>query len=130
MINRHSEVETVVSNQDKVLTIPLVPLRNMTVFPHVTFSFEVARDKSRAAVRKAMETNNLVMLLPQRNLSANWPERDDLYDIGTIAAIDEVFEIPGRDMLRVRVLGDARAQIIELQHDAFSDRPTMLWWKF
>lgn len=96
------------------VTAPMIPMRNMNVFPGVSLTFEIARPRSRAAVHEAMDRNHqMVFLLAQRSLSADWPDASDLYAVGTYVRIREMLELPGRDVLRIRVEGKYRARLIE-----------------
>ncbi len=113
--------QTETSEPNESFVLPLVPLRNMTVFPHVTFTFEIARNKSRAAVNEAMEGDQRILLLAQRSISSDWPERDNLYEIGTIAQVEELIELPGRDLLRIRVTGLGRGRLLELRPGKHGD---------
>ena len=56
-----------------ILTIPMVPLRGLAVFPGVTLTFDVAREKSRLAVKEAIDGNQLIFLTAQKDITQDWP---------------------------------------------------------
>jgi ATP-dependent Lon protease len=56
-----------------ILTLPMIPLRGLTVFPGVSLTFDIARDKSRKAVQEALDGNQMVFLTAQKDLSQDWP---------------------------------------------------------
>ncbi|MFW5769389.1 MAG: LON peptidase substrate-binding domain-containing protein, partial [Spirochaetota bacterium] len=66
--------------------LPLVPLRELVVFPHMVTPFFAGRDKSIRALEEAMGSGRAVMLVCQRRETEE-PEKEDLYDAGTIARI-------------------------------------------
>ena len=93
--------------------LPVLPLRGMTVFPHMMIHFDVGRDKSVTAVEKAMKLNQQLFLVTQRDILVDDPGKDDLYEMGTIARVKQILKIPG-DSMRVLVEGMARAELQEL----------------
>ena len=94
--------------------LPVLPLRGMTVFPHMLIHFDVGRDKSVEAVEKAMRMNQQLFLVTQRDILIDDPEKDDLYEMGTIAQVKQILKIPG-DSMRVLVEGVERAELVELE---------------
>ena len=86
----------------------------MNVFPGVSLTFEVARKRSRAAVQAAMSENEeqMLFLVSQRSLNVEWPDSDDIYSVGTQVRIREMIQLPGREILRVRVEGIERGRLI------------------
>ena len=93
--------------------LPVLPLRGMTVFPHMLIHFDVGREKSVTAVEKAMKLNQQLFLVTQRDILVDDPGKDDLYEMGTIARVKQILKIPG-DSMRVLVEGMARAELQEL----------------
>ncbi len=93
-------------------TLPLVPLRGLTLFPHMVLNFDIGREKSLAALEAAMERDQLLMLATQRNADVDEPEAQDIFDVGTIAHIKQLVRLPG-DTVRVIVEGLHRARILE-----------------
>ena len=93
--------------------LPVLPLRGMTVFPHMLIHFDVGREKSVTAVETAMKLNQQLFLVTQRDILIDDPGKDDLYEMGTIARVKQILKIPG-DSMRVLVEGMARAELQEL----------------
>lgn len=88
--------------------LPLMPLRGMMLFPHATMDLDVGREQSIKAVEKAMEADQRIFVVPQKNMNVEEPEQSDMNPVGTIARIKQVLHITG-SMLRVLVEGDQRA---------------------
>ncbi len=93
--------------------LPVLPLRGLTVFPQMLIHFDVGRDKSVAAVEKAMGHDQLLFLVTQKDILVDEPEKADLYEMGTIARIKQILKIPG-DTMRILVEGQERALLREL----------------
>ena len=93
--------------------LPVLPLRGMTVFPHMLIHFDVGREKSVTAVETAMKLNQQLFLVTQRDILIDDPGKDDLYEMGTIARVKQILKIPG-DSMRVLVEGMARAELVSL----------------
>lgn len=92
------------------LTLPLVPLRGLTVFPGMALHFDVGRPKSIAAVRRAMDADKLVFLCYQNDISIDHPRQQDLAKIGTIAEIRQILNLPDGN-IRILVDGIHRGRI-------------------
>ncbi|NLE69853.1 MAG: endopeptidase La [Clostridiales bacterium] len=90
------------------LIIPFLPLRGTLVFPHTVMHIDVARDKSVASVYAAMEQNQRIFLVMQKNEEVEEPVLKDLYKAGTIATISQVLHHSGAG-LRVLIEGESRA---------------------
>ena len=86
--------------------LPVLPLRGMTVFPKMLIHFDVGRDKSVEAVESAMNLNQQLFLVTQRDILIDDPGKDDLYEMGTIARVKQILKIPG-DSMRVLVEGSS-----------------------
>ena len=95
---------------------PLLPLRDIVVFPGMAVSLFVGRDKSVAALEAAMEAEREILLVSQRDPGTDDPEQADLYDIGTIAQIEQMLKLPD-GTVRVMVEGKARAKMSEMRLD-------------
>ena len=93
---------------------PLLPLRDIVVFPGMVVPLFVGRDKSVAALEAAMEGNKDIFLLAQLDPSCDDPERDDLYDTGVVAQVLQLLKLPD-GTVRVLVEGTARAQLERLR---------------
>ncbi|MBE6932376.1 MAG: endopeptidase La [Ruminococcaceae bacterium] len=94
--------------------LPVLPLRGLTVFPHMMMHFDVGREKSVAAVHKAMSMDQRMFLVTQRDILVDDPGKRDLYDMGTIVRIKQILKMPG-DTMRILVEGIERAELQELE---------------
>jgi len=90
------------------VSLPMLPLRGLMVFPHMVLHFDVGRKKSIAALEQAMLGDQKIFLVAQRDIEVDDPTIDDIYHVGTIAAIKQVLKLPG-DNIRVLVEGRSRA---------------------
>jgi ATP-dependent Lon protease len=94
----------------KTRTIPLIPLRGLTVFPYMVLHFDVGRERSINALEEAMVNDQLVFLASQKEAEINAPTPEDVYQVGTISKIKQMLKLPG-DTIRVLVEGITRAKI-------------------
>ena len=92
---------------------PLLPLRDIVVFPGMVVPLFVGRDKSVAALEAAMEGSKDIFLLAQLDPGCDDPEVDDLYDIGVVAQVLQLLKLPD-GTVRVLVEGTARAKLEKL----------------
>ena len=104
-IEGESSEETV-----KMMVMPLIPLRGLTVFPEMGLHFDIGREKSIVALERAMMMNQTVFLVSQKDAETDLPTVDDFYHIGTIAKIKQMLKMPG-DNIRVLVEGVCRGEI-------------------
>ncbi len=93
--------------------LPLLPLRDVVVYPHMVIPLFVGRDKSIHALEQAMATDKQILLVAQRNASDDEPNAGDLYAIGTVATILQLLKLPD-GTVKVLVEGRARAEIVKL----------------
>ncbi len=93
--------------------MPMIPLRGLSVFPHMVVHFDIGREKSISALEKAMMLNQMVFLSTQREADTDLPTREDFYSIGTIAKIKQMLKLPG-DSIRVLVEGIGRGRITDI----------------
>ncbi|MGB7408502.1 MAG: endopeptidase La [Pontixanthobacter sp.] len=100
-------------------TFPLLPLRDIVVFPGMVVPLFVGRDKSVAALEVAMEADKDIVLLAQLDPACDDPQADDLYDIGVVAKVLQLLKLPD-GTVRVLVEGSARIKLSELR-DATAD---------
>ena len=92
--------------------MPVVPMRGMVLFPHMTLNFDAARDMSIKALEVAAAENLTVFLSAQIDINTEKPTPDDIYEIGTTAIIKQVMRMPG-GVTRVIVQGVRRGIIEE-----------------
>ena len=95
------------------LNIPAMALRGLAVFPHMTLTFDVERHISIAALERAMEADQKIFLVTQREIGVNKPEEKDLYDIGTVSHITQILRL-SQNTVRVMVEGRQRARMRRL----------------
>lgn len=100
----------------KLYTIPLIPLRGLTVFPKVVVHFDVGRKKSTAAIEQAMLDNQEIFLVGQKDLLIEEPTRDEIYSVGVICKIKQILKM-SENTIRVLVEGIERAKIVEYIED-------------
>ena len=93
--------------------LPLIPLRGMSIFPHMVIHFDVGRDKSINALEKAMVDDSLILLCAQKDAKIEDPSPEDFYHVGTIAKIKQMLKLPG-GTIRVLVEGINRGRITEI----------------
>jgi ATP-dependent Lon protease len=77
--------------------LPLLPLRDVVVFPHMVIPLFVGRPKSIKALEVAMEAGKSILLVAQKSAVKDDPEADDLYSVGCVANILQMLKLPGRD---------------------------------
>ncbi|WP_445948691.1 endopeptidase La [Sphingorhabdus sp.] len=95
------------------LNLPLLPLRDIVVFPGMIVPLFVGRDKSVVALEKAMKSNKEIFLVAQLDPSEDDPTKDDLYNIGVTATIMQLLKLPD-GTVRVLVEGKQRAELCDL----------------
>ena len=94
-------------------TLPVLPLRDIVVFPDMVAPLFVGRDKSVRALEMVEEGDNEIMLVAQRDASVEDPAFDDLYTVGTIASILQLLKLPD-GTVKVLVEGQSRARLERL----------------
>ena len=95
------------------LNLPLLPLRDIVVFPGMIVPLFVGRDKSVVALEQAMKSNKEIFLVAQLDPSEDDPTKDDLYNIGVTATIMQLLKLPD-GTVRVLVEGKQRAELRDL----------------
>lgn len=95
------------------LTLPMLPLRDVVVYPHMVLPLFVGREKSIVALEKAMESDKYVFLVAQQDPSKDNPEKEDLYSIGTTAKVMQLLRLPD-GTVKVLVEGGVRAELKQL----------------
>jgi len=95
------------------LNIPVLALRGLTVFPHMTLTFDVERPFSIHALERAMEGDQDIFLVTQREIGVNVPQEKDLYEIGTLSHITQILRL-SKTSVRVMVEGRRRARLRRL----------------
>src|ERR1700684_2448419 len=93
--------------------VPVLPLRDVVVYPHMVIPLFVGREKSIQALDVAMRTDKRIMLVAQNQADVDDPKADDLYRIGTVATILQLLKLPD-GAVKVLVEGVDRARIDKL----------------
>lgn len=98
---------------EKLMALPLIPLRGISIFPNMIIHFDVGREKSKSAIEAAMEKQTDIFLATQKDYEIEEPEIGDIYNIGTICKVKQIIKLPN-DVIRVLVEGLDRGEIKEL----------------
>jgi ATP-dependent Lon protease len=96
--------------------LPLLPLRDVVVFPHMVIPLFVGRPKSIKALEAAMESGKHILLVAQKSAAKDEPTLDDLYSIGSVASILQMLKLPD-GTVKVLVEGNQRAEVTEFFDD-------------
>ncbi|MHB1300101.1 MAG: endopeptidase La [Burkholderiales bacterium] len=100
-------------NQTSQLLMPLLPLRDVVVFPHMVIPLFVGRAKSIQALDAAMESGKSIILVAQKSAAKDEPSAEDMYRIGNVANILQMLKLPD-GTVKVLVEGSHRAEILEI----------------
>lgn len=104
---------------DRTNTIPLLPLRDVVVFPHMIVPLFVGREKSIAALESAMKYEKGIFMVAQKNAKKDDPSEEDIYRVGTIGIIIQLLRLPD-GTVKVLVEGKSRGSIKEyLKNDDY-----------
>ncbi len=98
--------------------LPTIALRGIVVFPGTNFHFDVGRKKSIAAVKAAMNDNQKIFLVAQKDINIENPDEKELYKMGVVANIRQVIKAPDGDFMRVVVEGVCRAEVTDFLQSA------------
>jgi ATP-dependent Lon protease len=97
---------------DSLNVVPVLPLRDVVVYPHMVIPLFVGRDKSILALDAAMQSNKQILLAAQKSADVDDPDVGDIYSIGTLANILQLLKLPD-GTVKVLVEGSERASIIQ-----------------
>ena len=100
-------------SDSQFLDLPVLPLRDVVVFPHMVIPLFVGRDKSMRALEQAMEADKRILLLAQRSAETDDPAAADMYSIGTLAQVLQLLKLPD-GTIKVLVEGMARVNVSEV----------------
>jgi ATP-dependent Lon protease len=96
---------------DSIQVVPVLPLRDVVVYPHMVIPLFVGREKSISALDAAMATNKRIMLVAQQSAEFDDPATDEIYSIGTLSTILQLLKLPD-GTIKVLVEGSERARIV------------------
>lgn len=101
--------------QDNVPSkLPLMPVRNMVLFPGVVAPIMVGRKSSVEAINRAQKGDGYIAIFSQKDPRTDWPVQDDLYDTGVYAKVIKMLEIPGSDSMTAIVQSESRCKLKKL----------------
>ena len=95
---------------DNIITIPAIALRGMTILPGIVAHFDVSRERSIKAVEVAMMGEQKLFLVTQKNIEADDPQIDEMYQVGIIAKVKQVVKMQN-GVVRILVEGELRASL-------------------
>ena len=105
--------------EDRKKILPLLPLRDIVVFPHMVVPLFVGRDKSIAALETALSSDRFIFLAAQQDATTNDPAEEDIHRVGTVSHIIQLLKLPD-GTVKVLVEGRARARVLHyLPNDRF-----------
>jgi ATP-dependent Lon protease len=96
------------------MLVPLLPLRDIVVFPHMVVPLFVGREKSVRALEEAMERDRTLLLSAQRDARADSPDEEGIYSVGTVGSIVQLVKLPD-GTVKVLVEGKQRAKILDYE---------------
>ena len=97
--------------EEQIMNMPAVALRGLTILPGMIAHFDISRERSLRAVEEAMEQDQKIYLVTQRNVDSENPTQEDLYQMGIVADIKQVVRLQN-DVVRILVDGISRAALL------------------
>ncbi|MCK5749562.1 MAG: LON peptidase substrate-binding domain-containing protein, partial [Oricola sp.] len=94
----------------ETVTYPVLPLRDIVVFPGMIVPLFVGREKSVTALENVMQNDKKILLVAQKDASDDDPESEDIYEVGVVASVMQLLKLPD-GTVKVLVEGEARAKI-------------------
>jgi len=110
-MEKAAKTQSVASND--ISELPVLPLRDVVVYPHMVIPLFVGREKSVRALEIAMEGDKRILLVAQRSPDVDDPQAGDLYSIGTVATVLQLLKLPD-GTIKVLVEGASRAEIVSV----------------
>lgn len=104
------------TEQENISTIPMLALRGLVLFPKMVLHFDVGREQSVAALNAAMQKDQQIFLVAQKDIKLDDPKEEDLFHVGVVAEIRQILKSQG-NTLRVLVEGSYRARLVEVESD-------------
>ena len=99
--------------EEQIMNMPAVALRGLTILPGMIAHFDISRERSLRAVEEALEQDQKIYLVTQRNVDSEDPTQEDLYQMGIVADIKQVVRLQN-DVVRILVDGISRAALLGL----------------
>ena len=113
--------------ETQLTAIPILPLRDVVVYPHMVIPLFVGREKSIQALEAAMDNDKQILLVAQKSAAQDEPTQEDLYQIGTVSSILQLLKLPD-GTVKVLVEGNKRARIVNFlgQEEYFTAQVKLL----
>ncbi|MBQ2896280.1 MAG: endopeptidase La [Oscillospiraceae bacterium] len=105
------------AEESRIMTLPALALRGVSVFPGTALNFDVERPISIAALNAAMGTDRMIFLVAQKDMEVEAPRPDDLYTMGTVCRLGQILRVPGGNTVRAIVDGVQRARLLRVTSD-------------
>ncbi|MEN8761561.1 MAG: endopeptidase La, partial [Thiogranum sp.] len=109
----HNE-NTPEDNNDSAVVVPVLPLRDVVVYPHMVIPLFVGREKSIRALEAAMDDDKKILLVAQKSAEVDDPQVDDIHELGTLSIILQLLKLPD-GTVKVLVEGAERAGVIQFE---------------
>ena len=100
--------------ENEIRTLPMLPLRGLSVFPAMLLTFDVERNASVAALDAAVRGDHLIFLAAQKDIATDVPEEKDIYHVGTVCRVRQQLRQPRSSSCRVMVEGLYRAEALSM----------------
>src|SRR3954463_7785253 len=94
-----------------IKTLPVLPLRDIVVFPHMVVPLFVGREKSVKALEEVMKTDKAILLVTQKDRDEDDPAPEDIFDVGVLATVLQLLKLPD-GTVKVLVEGKGRAAVV------------------
>lgn len=107
-----NELEKELGKEEMELSLPMIPLRGITIFPNTVIHFDIGREKSIAALDYAMKEGTDIFLVTQKDAEDESPQKNQIYQYGTICRVKQLMKLPG-NTVRVLVEGIKKAKILK-----------------
>ena len=108
--------ERKMTDERQLKTLPVIPLRGMTIMPDTIIHFDLNRDRSIQALESAMMGGGVLFLTTQKDPDVDMPRQEHLYSVGTIAQIKQITKLPNQ-IVRVLVEGKCRGILKEIKEE-------------
>ena len=104
------------ADSDQTTTLPVLPLRDIVVFPHMIVPLFVGREKSVRALKGVMQDDKQILLIAQKNAGEDDPAPGDIYSVGTVGTVLQLLNLPD-GTVKILVEGSHRARIVRYAKD-------------
>ncbi|MFP4079541.1 MAG: endopeptidase La [Ectothiorhodospira sp.] len=108
-----NEPKTQAATDEPIQTVPVLPLRDVVVYPHMVIPLFVGREKSIRALDTAMAANKQILLVAQKSAEVDEPSAQEIHRVGTLSTILQMLKLPD-GTIKVLVEGAERARVVEL----------------